>query len=101
MTTTGAEQAASSVLAFLAESSARGLVFAVVAGLALAVFRPRRAAIALCLWTVVLYAAMAMPLLERPPAPRARARARVLDRAARASTRSLSPSPSTSSASRC
>jgi hypothetical protein len=64
MTTTGAEQAAFSVLAFLAESSVRALACAAIAGLALAVLRPRRAAAALCLWTVVLYASLSMPVLD-------------------------------------
>jgi len=65
MTTTGAEQMAISVLAFLAESSMRALALALVAGLGIVALRGRRASVQLWIWSVVLYGAMAMPLVTK------------------------------------
>jgi beta-lactamase regulating signal transducer with metallopeptidase domain len=56
--------AATSVLALLANSAVRSLVLASAAGLGLAVFRIRSTAARLFTWRAVLYASLAMPVLQ-------------------------------------
>ncbi len=65
MTTTGFETATTALLAALAESSVRALLLAAAVGGVLAIFRIRRTAWRLCAWTIVLWAALAMPALGR------------------------------------
>jgi bla regulator protein blaR1 len=57
-------QLATSLLALLATAAVRVLALAGVAGLALAAFRVKTTSLRLFSWTAVLYAALAMPLLE-------------------------------------
>jgi beta-lactamase regulating signal transducer with metallopeptidase domain len=57
------ESAAFSVLINLAEPAFRALALAVVAGVVLALLRLRHTSMKLCLWTVVLVAALVMPAL--------------------------------------
>ena len=59
--TTG--QAAMSFLKYLAEPAARSLAFGCLAAIALAAFRVKRVPLRLLVWTMTLYAALAMPLL--------------------------------------
>ena len=59
--TTG--QAAASFLKYLAEPAARSLALGCVAAIALAAFRVKRVPLRLLVWTVTLYAALAMPFL--------------------------------------
>jgi beta-lactamase regulating signal transducer with metallopeptidase domain len=63
MTLTTAVEGYSSLPTVLATAATRSLILAVAAGLALAAFRVRDTAARLFTWTVVLYAALAMPLL--------------------------------------
>jgi TonB family protein len=65
MTQTWIDSAASPVLASLAEPALRALVLAAMTGVALALLRVRRTSLKLCVWTVVLGAAFAMPMLDR------------------------------------
>jgi beta-lactamase regulating signal transducer with metallopeptidase domain len=53
------------LLGCLAEPALRTMALAALAGLALALGRARDAAVRLAVWTSVLYAALAMPFLER------------------------------------
>lgn len=71
MTLIAAVAASTSVLALLANSAARALALSGVAALGLAAFRGKTTALRLFTWTAVLYAALAMPLLEwmLPPVP--------------------------------
>lgn len=64
MTSIAGVQLATSFLAPLASAAARALVLASVAGLALAAFRVKATSIRLFTWTAVLYAALAMPVLQ-------------------------------------
>ena len=63
MTPPGLSLGAWGLLGNLVAHAGRGLVLAGTTALALAALRVRRAAIRLCAWTIVLYAALAMPLL--------------------------------------
>jgi len=64
-------QLANSLLVPLATAGARTFALVGVAGLGLAAFRVKTTSVRLFTWTAVLYAAVAMPLLERllPPLP--------------------------------
>ena len=59
------ETASSAALAALAESAIKGLALALVVGGVLAVFLVRRTSLRLWAWTIVLFAALAMPALGR------------------------------------
>lgn len=59
--TTG--QAATSFLKYLAEPAARSLALGCLAAIALAAFRVKRVGLRLFVWTMALYAALAMPFL--------------------------------------
>ncbi len=59
-----AASASTSVLAGVANSAVRSLALGGVAGLGLAAFRVKATAVRLFAWTAVLYAALAMPLLQ-------------------------------------
>jgi hypothetical protein len=59
--TTG--QAAASFLKYLAEPAARSLALGCLAAIALAAFRVKRVPLRLLVWTMTLYAALAMPFL--------------------------------------
>lgn len=59
-----AASASTSVLAQVANSAARALALSAVAGLGLAAFRVKTTAVRLFTWTAVLYAALAMPMLQ-------------------------------------
>jgi TonB family protein len=65
MTTTLAEHASTALLAALAESAIRALLLAMVMGGALALLRVRHTVWRLSAWTIVLWAALAMPALGR------------------------------------
>ncbi len=71
MTLISAAAASTSVLTLLANCAARALALSGVAGLGLAAFRVKTTAVRLFTWTAVLYAALAMPLLQwmLPPVP--------------------------------
>jgi beta-lactamase regulating signal transducer with metallopeptidase domain len=71
MTLFAALPASTSLLAQLANPAARALVLSVMVGLALAAFRVKTTSLRLFTWTAVLYAALAMPLLQwmLPPLP--------------------------------
>jgi bla regulator protein blaR1 len=71
MTPAAAIELSTSFLVPLATSAVRALVLAGAAGLGLAAFRTKTTAMRLFTWTAVLYAAVAMPLLEQmlPPLP--------------------------------
>jgi len=71
MTLFAALPASTSLLAQLANSAARALVLSVIVGLALTAFRVKTTGLRLLTWTAVLYAAIAMPLLQwmLPPLP--------------------------------
>src|ERR1035437_3241800 len=71
MTPTAAIQASTNLLAHLANPAARALALSAFAGLGLAAFRVKTTSVRLFTWTAVLYAALAMPLLEQmlPPMP--------------------------------
>jgi beta-lactamase regulating signal transducer with metallopeptidase domain len=71
MTPTAAIQASTNLLAHLANPAARALALSAFAGLGLAAFRVKSTSLRLFTWTAVLYAALAMPLLEQvlPPMP--------------------------------
>ena len=60
-----ADSASTTILAQVVNSAARALVLSGVAALGLAVFRVKATAVRLFTWTAVLYAALAMPLLQR------------------------------------
>jgi len=64
MTLIIAASASTSVLALLVNSAVRALALSGVAALALAAFRVKTTAVRLFTWTAVLYAALAMPLLQ-------------------------------------
>jgi len=64
MTLIAAAPASTSVLALLAISAMRALALSSVAGFGLAAFRVKTTAVRLFTWTAVLYAALAMPLLQ-------------------------------------
>ena len=57
------DQHASGVMLFLADAAVRSIILACRAALALAVLRVRQVTVHLAVWTGVLYAALAMPLL--------------------------------------
>ncbi len=63
--------ASTSLLAQLAIPAARALALSVIAGLGLFAFRVKTTSLRLFTWTAVLYAAVAMPALQRmlPPLP--------------------------------
>jgi len=63
MTALGLPRDAWGLLDHLVVPATRSLVFAGAMGLALSALRVSRAAVRLCAWTIVLYAALAMPLL--------------------------------------
>ncbi len=65
MTPALASPSSTSLLVALATSAVRTLALAGVAGLGLAAFRVRSTSVRLFTWTAVLYAALAMPLLQR------------------------------------
>ncbi len=71
MTLTAAMQASTSLLAQLLNPAVRALALSVIVGFGLAAFRVRNTSVRLFTWTAVLYAALAMPLLQRilPPLP--------------------------------
>lgn len=71
MTPIAAIELSTSFLAPLATAAARALVLGGAAGIGMAVFRVKATSVRLFTWTAVLYAAFAMPLLERmlPPLP--------------------------------
>jgi len=56
-------QAAAGFLKYLAEPAARSLALGCLAAIALAAFRVKRVRLRLFVWTMTLYAALAMPLL--------------------------------------
>jgi len=60
-----ADSASTTILAQIANSALRALVLSGVAALGLAAFRVKATAVRLFTWTAVLYAALAMPLLQR------------------------------------
>jgi beta-lactamase regulating signal transducer with metallopeptidase domain len=60
-----ADSASTTILAQVANSALRALVLSGVAALGLAAFRVKATAVRLFTWTAVLYAALAMPLLQR------------------------------------
>ena len=60
-----ADSASTTILAQVANSALRALLLSGVAALGLAVFRVKATAVRLFTWTAVLYAALAMPLLQR------------------------------------
>jgi beta-lactamase regulating signal transducer with metallopeptidase domain len=63
MTPTTFVEASTTLLAQLASPAARALTLAAAAGLGLAAFRVKATHVRLITWTVVLYSALAMPLL--------------------------------------
>jgi GWxTD domain-containing protein len=63
MTSVAIAQHASGVMIFLADAAVRSIVLACLAALALAGLRVRHVTVHLAVWTGVLYAALAMPLL--------------------------------------
>jgi hypothetical protein len=65
MTPVATEPLSTSLLVALATSAVRALAPGGVAGLALAALRMKTTSVRLFTWTAVLYAALAMPLLER------------------------------------
>jgi beta-lactamase regulating signal transducer with metallopeptidase domain len=71
MTPIAAVQLSTSLLVSLATAAVRALALGGAAGLGLAAFRVKTTSARLFTWTAVLYAALAMPLLERmlPPLP--------------------------------
>lgn len=71
MTATAAVQASTSLLTQLVNPAARAVALSVVVGIALAAFRVKSTSLRLFTWTAVLYAALAMPLLQviLPPLP--------------------------------
>jgi bla regulator protein blaR1 len=71
MTPIAAFPASASLVAQLLNPAARSLALACAAGLGLVAFRVRSTTARLFTWTVVLYAALAMPLLQQvvPPLP--------------------------------
>ena len=71
MTPIAIVQLSTSLLVSLATAAVRALALGGVAGLGLATFRVKTTSVGLFTWTAVLYAALAMPLLERmlPPLP--------------------------------
>jgi beta-lactamase regulating signal transducer with metallopeptidase domain len=71
MTPVAAVQLSTNLLVSLATAAARALALGGIAALGLAVFRVNTTSARLFTWTVVLYAALAMPLLEQilPPLP--------------------------------
>ncbi|HEV2224334.1 MAG TPA: hypothetical protein VGR84_15165, partial [Candidatus Acidoferrales bacterium] len=56
-------QAAAGFLKYLAEPAARSLALGCLAAIALAAFRVKRVGLRLFVWTMALYAALAMPFL--------------------------------------
>ncbi len=71
MTPIAAVQISTDLLMSLGTTAARVLVLAAAAGIGLAAFGVKSTSLRLFTWTAVLYAALAMPLLERtlPPLP--------------------------------
>jgi beta-lactamase regulating signal transducer with metallopeptidase domain len=65
MTPIAIDQLSASLLAPLAAAGLRALVLGGIAGFGLAAFRVKATSVRLFTWTAVLYAAFAMPLLER------------------------------------
>jgi hypothetical protein len=65
MTPVATEPLSTSLLVALATSAVRALALGSVAGLGLAALRVKTTSVRLFTWTAVLYAALAMPLLER------------------------------------
>ena len=63
--------APTTLLARLAIPAARALTLSAIVGLGLSVFRVKNTSLRLFTWTAVLYAALAMPLLQQmlPPLP--------------------------------
>jgi beta-lactamase regulating signal transducer with metallopeptidase domain len=64
MTLIAADSASESVLMLLGSSALRSLVLSGVAGLLLAACRVKNTTLRLFTWTIVLYSALAMPILE-------------------------------------
>lgn len=71
MTLSVAFQASATLLAQLANPAARALVLSVIVALGPAAFRAKTTSVRLFTWTAMLYAAIAMPMLQRmlPPLP--------------------------------
>jgi beta-lactamase regulating signal transducer with metallopeptidase domain len=71
MTPAATISASANLMAQLVSPAVRALALGCAAGLGLAVFRVRSTSVRLFTWSTVLYAALAMPLLERalPPLP--------------------------------
>jgi len=71
MTPIAIVELSSSLVVSLATAAVRALALGGAAGLGLAAFRVKTTSVRLFTWTAVLYAALAMPLLERmlPPLP--------------------------------
>jgi beta-lactamase regulating signal transducer with metallopeptidase domain len=71
MTPTAVIPASTSLLAQLVNPAARALALSVIVGFGLAAFRVKNTSLRLFTWTAVLYAALAMPLLQQmlPPLP--------------------------------
>ncbi|MGD1080582.1 MAG: M56 family metallopeptidase [Candidatus Sulfotelmatobacter sp.] len=71
MTLIAALPASTSLLAQLANPAARALALSIVVGLGLSAFRVKSTSLRLFTWTAVLYASIAMPLLQwmLPPLP--------------------------------
>jgi bla regulator protein blaR1 len=64
MTLIAADSASGSVLMLMGSSALRAMVLSGVAGLLLAFFRVKNTTLRLFTWTIVLYSALAMPMLE-------------------------------------
>ena len=71
MTLTAAVPASTSLLAQLVNPAARALALSIIVGIGLSAFRVKNTSLRLFTWTAVLYAALAMPLLQQmlPPLP--------------------------------
>ena len=64
MTTTAAMQESGAFLVQLANPALRALALAAIAAAGLTAFRVKTTSVRLFTWTAVLYAALAMPLLQ-------------------------------------
>ncbi len=60
----GADRIAQSALALLGEPAVRATALAIIVASALSILRVKRASVRLGVWTIVLYAAIAMPALD-------------------------------------
>jgi len=65
MSTANIDALARDVLVGFADAAIRALLFAAIVAAVLTIFRVRRPAVRLRVWTVVLYAALAMPIVSR------------------------------------